>query len=290
MTPLILAVFLTLLAGCGSDEPFVPTRIPAGEYERIVSLTPSVTEILFALGAGGRTRGVTTWCDYPPAARGLPRVGDFLKPNLEAIVSLDPDLVILAPTGDLLRESYDNLVRLGLDVLVVWNNTIDETLAAMLEIGRVLRLDDEAAALEARIRRELAAERERLSRAPRRRILWIMGRNPLVAVGEGTYQHELLEAAGCINAAAGLGSWPVLNSEFVFESDPDIIIDSSMDVPPPGDGSRAANPWERFQSLTAVKAGRVHFLNSDPVYRPGPRMAEGLAILGKTIHPDRGGE
>ena len=159
----------------------------------------------------------------------------------------------------------------------------------------MLRLDGEAAALEARIRRGLAAERDRLARAPRLRVLWITGRNPLIAVGEGTYQNELLEAAGCGNAAAGLGAWPVLNSEFVLRTDPDVIIDSSMDVAlPEGKGGagesaitpHAADPWKKFGSLTAVQEGRVHFLDSDPVYRPGPRMAEGLAVVGRTIHPD----
>jgi len=129
----------------------------------------------------------------------------------------------------------------------------------------------------------------------------IVGRNPLVAVGEGTFQAELLEAAGGRNIASGLGAWPVLSPEFVLNADPDVIIDSSMDsprvdpVPSPGTSvdrkngkkpSLGENFWNRFQTLTAVRTGRLFFLNSDPLYRPGPRMAQALALLGRTLHPE----
>lgn len=255
----------------------MPPAVRAGQYQRIVSLTPSLTEILFALDAGDRVKGVTAWCDYPPAAASLPRVGDFLKPNMEAMLSIKPDLVILAATGNLLRESYDNLVRLDLEVLVVWNNTIDETLAAVREIGRVLELDQNAARLEERIRRDLAETKERFTGLRSQKILWVMGRKPIVAVGDGTFQNELIETVGGINVAAGMGAWPVLNAEFVLSTNPDIIVDSAMDT------SRDDGHWKGFSSLSAVREGRIYPLNSDLVYRPGPRMAEGLALFGRTL-------
>lgn len=258
----------------------MPPTVQAGEYGRIVSLTPSITEILFALDAGDRVRGVTAWCDYPPEAASLPVVGDFLKPNMEAMLAIKPDLVILAATGNLLRESYDNLVRLDLEVLVVWNNTIDETFEAVREIGRVLKIDQDAARLEKTLRQKLDETKKRYEGLPKKRILWVMGRKPLVAVGEGTFQNELIESLGGINVATGMGAWPVLNMEFVLAADPEIIIDSAMD------DESDENQWKRFSSLTAVNEGRIHHLNSDLVYRPGPRMAEGLDLVGRTLFPE----
>lgn len=268
---------LILCAACTRGESFVPKIVPAGQYERIVSLTPSLTEILFALGAGDRVKGVTAWCNHPPEAAALPRVGDFLKPNMEAMLSIKPDLVVLAATGNLLRESYDNLLRFDFEVLVVWNNTIDETLAAVGEIGRVLELDQNAADLEKKIRRDLAAGRERFSSLRSQRILWVMGRKPIVAVGEGTFQNELIELVGGINVAEGMGAWPVLNTEFVLATDPDIIVDSAMGT------ARDDDHWKEFATLSAVRANRIFPLDSDLVYRPGPRMAEGLILFGQTL-------
>jgi len=268
---------LILCAGCTRSESFEPPLVQAGHYERIVSLTPSLTEILFAIDAGDRVRGVTAWCDYPPEAASLPRVGDFLKPNMEAMLSIKPDLVVLAATGNLLRESYDNLVRLDIEVLVVWNNTIEETLDAVREIGRVLELDQNAARLEKRIRHDLAKTKERFTSLRSQRILWVMGRKPIVAVGDGTFQDELIEAVGGINVAAGMGAWPVLNAEFVLAADPYFIFYSAMET------SRDDDHWKKFSSLKAVREARIYPLDSDLVYRPGPRMAEGLALFGRTL-------
>ena len=125
--------------GCFKADRFDPPGIPPGNYQRLVSLTPSVTEILFALGLEDRIRGVTSWCDYPPEVQSLPRVGDFLKPNLEAVLDLEPDLIILAPTGTLLRQSYENFTSLGHRVLVVWNNTLEETFEAIHTISRTVQ-------------------------------------------------------------------------------------------------------------------------------------------------------
>lgn len=283
---LIATVCLLLPApGCGDDETFVPPPVPPGDYARIVSLTPSITEMIFALGAGDRLVGVTTWCDYPPEARRLTRVGDFVRPNLEKLVSLEPDLVVLAPTGDLLRESYENMTSLGLTVLVVWDNTLEESLQAIRDVGRTLNIDEEAAALEDRLRQGLSRERERFADTATLRVLWVMGRRPLVAVGRETFQHELLEGAGCVNVAGDLGAWPVLSTERVLAFDPDVIIDSAMDVSA-GDLDQEADPWQRFTTLAAVRDGRVHFLDHDALYRPGPRMVEAQVLVGRTLFPE----
>jgi len=302
LTFLLLTVPSLVVSGCGDTARFQPPRVPPGEYCRVVSLTPSVTEIFYALGAGERLVGVTTWCDYPPAARGITKVGDFIQPNLEALLALDPDLIVLAPTGDLLKESYDNLEKLGFALLVVWNNTLEETLDAVTEIGRALRLEEAAAALRTQLEEEIRRQQERLASLPAQRVLWLVGRNPLIAVGEGTFQNELLEAARGINVASDLGPWPVISAEFVLRIDPDVIIDSSMDTassdfeetsPEGNNGSRdiaskhnSASPFARFSTLRALQQGRIHAVHADVLYRPGPRMAEALQLVANTLHPE----
>jgi len=282
---LFLLLFL-VQAACTEQNAFEPPDIPSGDYRRIVSLTPSVTEILFAIGAGDRVKGVTKWCDYPPEAARLPRVGDFVLPDLETLLVLEPDLVILAPTGHLLRASYDSLVELGLPVLVVWNNTIAETLQAVRTIGSTIRLDREGESLAAELADGLERERSRLSGARPQKVLWLMGRNPLIAVGEETFQQELLDAAGAENAAAGLGRWPSVTLEFVLKADPDVIIDSSMDRSGAKDDSSAVSFWESFPTMKAVRTGRVVALRHDSLYRPGPRMVKAMRILGQVLAPD----
>lgn len=280
-------LFLCLAAGCGRGARFVPPAVPPGPYHRIVSLTPSVTEILFALGAGDRVVGVTLWCDYPEAARALPRVGDFLEPNLEALASLEPDLVILAPTGTLLKKQYDNLRALGFPVLVVWDNTLEETFDAVARIGRVLKLDDAAAALTGRMGRDLAREAGRIEGAAPVRVLWVVGHRPLVGVGPGTFQDQILARAGGINVLAGAGEpWPSISEEYVLRLDPEVIIDSAMGPGPVADRQAEADRfWRRLSSVRAVRESRVRVLYHDALYRPGPRMGLALRLLARTLHP-----
>lgn len=284
--PGLLLLLAIAAAGCAKEAPFEPPEIPAGDYRRIISLTPSVTEILYELGAGDRVKGVTRWCDYPPAAAALPRVGDFLLPNLEAILALEPDLVILAPTGNLLRGGYNSLVELGLPVLVVWNNTIEETLEAVRTIGTTIRLDREAGILASRLKSDLESEKARLAAVKPQEVLWLMGRHPLKAVGQGTFQHELLTAAGATNVTADMGRWPAVTLEFVLKADPDVIIDSSMDsAGKPGESS-ATSLWESFPTMKAVSSGRVVTLHHDCLYRPGPRMAEAMRLVARALAPE----
>ena len=276
-----------LLAGCGGSDRFVPPDVEPGDYRRIISLTPSITEVLYAMGAQARIAGVTSFCDYPEAARTLPDVGDFLKPNMEAVIALEPDLIILAPTGTLLRKSYDNFASLGLKVLVVWNNTVEETLTAILTIGRTLCMDEAASLVVSGIRTSIQTETARLASAPKVRVLWVVGHRPLVAVGSLTYQSEILAMAGGINVIPDdQGAWPAINEEFVLEANPAVIIDSAMGRESGGPSHDKDTPWDRLSSVEAVIKGRVKSLRHDALYRPGPRMAEALRILGATLHPE----
>lgn len=271
--------FIAFLLFTACSPSFVPPDVEPGDYRRIVSLTPSITEVLFALGAGDRVVGVTSCCNYPEETAALTKVGDFLNPNMEAVLALEPDLIVLAPTGTLLRQSYDNFASLGLTVLVLWNNDLEETFDSMETLGRTLNLD--AGDKVEQLRTALAKEQGRWKGEPVVRTLWAVGRRPLIAVGQGTFQAEILSLAGGENILMGGESWPHLNEEFVIEADPEVIIDSSM-----GNETveKALSAWNRLASVKAVKEGRVRVLAHDALFRPGPRMVEAVRLLGEALH------
>lgn len=280
----LILLILVLFSSCDSRR-FVPPKTPPGDYKRIISLTPSITEVLFAMGAEDKIAGVTSWCDYPEVAKNYPKVGDFLRPNLEAVLELDPDLIILAPTGTLLRKSYNNFKSLGKNMLVVWNNTIPETLDTIRIMGETLRMEEQAEALIKRIQDQIQEEREKLKKHKPVRALWVVGHKPLVAVGEGTCQAEILKMAGGLNVVPeGLGAWPNINEEFVLQADPDVIIDSAMGSE---DDDAFLEMWRRLSALKAVKNKQVKKIYHDSLYRPGPRTPEALRIIGEALFLDQ---
>jgi iron complex transport system substrate-binding protein len=255
--------------------------VPALAAERIISLAPSVTETVFALGAERALVGVSDFCDYPPAARKIDRVGSYLTPNVEAIVAKRPDVVIAVPSpGN--REEVEALSSLGIRTLVVAEGpTLAHVFEAMRTIARETGREAEGAALAARLRAEIAATRARVADRPRRRALMIVGRNPLVAVGGGNLIDELLSLAGADNIAAAYGEWPRLSLEFVVRESPEVVLDGSM-------GGEATLDTSFYEGLgiSAAKRGRVHALNLDEVLRPGPRIAAGFETLARVVHPD----
>src|SRR5438067_1798522 len=170
----------------------------AAQPNRIVSTAPSITETLFALGLGPRVAGVSTYCHYPPEAAKRPRIGTYLRPNVEAIVALRPDLVILEslPNG-----AGPQLARMKLNVLEVHHRNLESVLQTIEAIGAGCGVSDRAAQLVSQMRSRLEGIRQRTAGAPRRSLVFIVGRTPnsldgLVAVGKGSYLNELIQIAG----------------------------------------------------------------------------------------------
>jgi len=263
-------------------------RSAAGaEVQRIISLAPSVTETVFALGMGDRLVGVSVYCDYPPAATKIDRVGNFLTPNMEAILAKRPDIVIAVPTpGN--RGSVEALQRLGLRVLIVDPRTLAETEESLAVIGGAIGRAAEARALVSHIETRLAAVRGRLAGVPERRVLMLVGHTPLIAAGTGTFQDELIRMARGINLAAGVGgAWPHLSIEFAIAQAPEVIIDTSM-----GNEERAGTEgmlefWNAFPTIPAVQAHRVFGYKAYQLLRPGPRLPEAFEAIARAIHPER---
>jgi iron complex transport system substrate-binding protein len=250
---------------------------------RVVSLAPSVTEIVFALGAGERLVGVSSYCDFPAAARDIDRVGTFLQPNLEVILAKRPDLVIAVPSPEN-RAAVEKLREFGLTVRVVRPEKIDEVLRAIGVIAADLELADAGNRLVARIREDLAAVERKVSALAKRRVLMVVGRRPLIAAGAGTYQDELIAKAGGINIARDSGeAWPHLSLERVIVAAPEVIVDTGMAESEAAEGVAF---WASFTTIPAVRDERVVGAGQFDLLRPGPRVAETLATLARFVHPE----
>lgn len=257
---------------------------PPGGVQRIVSLVPSVTETVFALDRGDRLVGISTFCDYPPdEVRGIPRAGSYLTPSVETIVALRPDVVIGVPTpGN--QTAVEQLRSLGVPVVIVGELTLDDTWQAIRTIGRWVGNEEGANALVERIQAQIAEVRERASRVQPRKVLFVVGHDPLVVAGKGLFIDELIGIAGGINVGAqSPGTWPRISLETVVAAAPEVIIDGVM-------GSEAGASleayWRPYTSVPAVRDGRLRAQSSDALLRPGPRVGLGAQQLFDLIHAD----
>lgn len=254
---------------------------------RIISLAPSVTEVLFALGAGDDVVGVSTYCDYPPEVNRLDRVGTFLTPNVERILAKRPDVVIGVPSpGN--RTGVESLQRLGVRVVVVNPQTLAAIEQSFVTIGQAIGREQAGRDLAARVRAHIERVRARIADAPERKVLMVVGHVPLIAAGAGTFQDELIHLAGGVNlAAAAGGHWPHLSLEVVLAASPEVIIDTTMGNEEQRGPGTGLDFWRQFPELPAVAAHRVVGYQAYALLRPGPRIAEAFESMAHFIHPER---
>jgi iron complex transport system substrate-binding protein len=278
------------LSVCASVAALAFNTVPvaaAGAPTRIVSLAPSITEILFALGVGDRVVGVSTYCDYPPEAARIDHIGTFLEPNVERILAKHPDLVIGVPSPDN-RAPVERLQNFGLRVLIVNPEHVADILAAIDTIAAAVGVPAQGAEVVARIRREMATVTARLDGAARPSVLMLVGRSPFIAAGAGTYQDELIGLAHGDNLAASAGAaWPTVNLEFIVAHAPQIIIDASMGGEEAPDRDSALAFWRDFPTIPAVRDHRIYGYRAYELLRPGPRVAQTLEAIARFIHPER---
>jgi iron complex transport system substrate-binding protein len=250
---------------------------------RIISLAPSVTEMLFALGAGESVVGVTEFCDYPPEAQSKPKVG-YARPNLESLVALRPDL-ILAPQDFLQPDILTKLDELKIAVFVLQAASIEDVITQANTMGRMLERVSTANDVVGVMRQQLSEIKARVSTTPRRRVLYVLNSEPLITVGPGSFIHQMLELAGGANvAAASEVPYPRLNMEEVLKRDPEILLFPVGQAETVTDQEQQT--WQRWTTLTAVKEHRFANVPTDLVNRPGPRITEGLHALAQAIHPE----
>ena len=297
ITALFTALLLLLLFAAGgvsavtiTDDLGVTVTIE-NPPERIVSLSPANSEILFALGLDEKIVGVTEYCTYPEAALSKEKIGGFSTVNIEKVSVLNPDLIVAADGNS--EETVAHLRELGFTVITINADTIDTTLDDILLLGKATGADDEAEALVSSMKEDLAEIAEKTSAEEKPTILHCMWTDPLWVSGSGTFQDEMITAAGGVNAAADEGGWVALTMEKFLTMNPDIIVVDSGN----GMGVGADDALRdfflkdpRMQSLSAVQNEQVYVVNADIIDRGGPRIVEGVEALAEIAHPDIFGE
>ncbi len=252
--------------------------------QRVVSLAPGITEIIYALKCERYLKGVTLYSDYPPAARHLPRVGSYVALDLEKIVALKPDLCIAVKDGNPKR-IIDRLDALSIPVYAVNPKNLDAVMDSINEIGSILGAAESGALIVAQMRARIRAVKKNVKLTGHNpRIFFQIGTAPIVSVGTDTYIHELIVLAGGINLTAGNVPYPRYSREQVIALSPDVIIITAMTKDRLVDQVLA--DWQTWPQIPAVRHGRIFIEDPDLFDRPSPRLIDGLEALARRIHPD----
>ncbi|UCF69970.1 MAG: cobalamin-binding protein [candidate division WOR-3 bacterium] len=256
-------MLLLCIARCDREET-------TDEY-RIVSLSPAMTEILFSIGAGDRIVGVTTFCDFPPQAKKITKVGDFSHPSIERIIALKPDLVIVnLPEQTRTKKDLD---RLKIRTFVSSPHSLSEIYAELSALGTTLGLHEAADSLILYMKRNI----DSVHTLRRKKVYVEISPRPIVTIGVATFLNDMIREAGGENIFADLDKdYPTVSQEAVIARDPEIII-----VLHPQDITGRIG----WQSIRAIEERRVHTgLNPDHLMRPGPRLVEGYWALKEIIN------
>jgi iron complex transport system substrate-binding protein len=251
---------------------------------RIVSLAPSITEIIFAIGQSYRLKGVTQFSDYPPGTTKLPKVGSYVRLDLERIVALNPDLCLATKDGNP-KQIIDRLQSLNIPVYAVDPRNLNMVMKTILEIARLLQASTKAETLIEDMRSRIQRVKSRVRQTHSRpRVFFQIGISPIVSIGSDTFIHELIVLAGGKNVAAGNTSYPRFSREQVLALAPEVFIITSM--------ARGAvfetikTEWGQWPTLPAVRDQRIHLVDSNLFDRPSPRLVEALELLVELIHPE----
>jgi len=284
---------VTLLAGvavaCGGGERQVAVDATRDDYgavvdtlpvaRRIVSLNPTTTEILFALGAGDRVVGRSRWDQWPDAARAVPEVGDAIRPSIERVLAARPDLVVLYAGGDN-RDAADALTRAGVRVVALRVDLIADFLRALRLLGALTATGAAAGTIADSVTATLdAVRRATPPGAPRPTVFMHVWDNPLMAIGGGSFMSELVDIAGGRNVYA---DHPEPSAAISFEDllrrNPDVVLAAPI-------AARELREAARWQSLPAVREGRVLTYDTTLVARPSVRLGEAARSLATLLHP-----
>lgn len=290
---LVLAIAaMAILVASYVGTKMVPPQAPAAAgCQRIVSLAPSITETLFALGLGDRVVGVTRFCTYPPEAAAKPRVGGYLDPSYEAIVALKPDLVV---TLEEHQDARNSLEAAGLQLLAVNHKTIDGIRQSIDTIGRQCGCEFAAEALGADIHARMKRVQEKTAGLGRPRVVISIGRSmgtgglkdATIAGKEGFYD-TMLDIAGAVNAYDGPVRFPVISAEGLLTLKPDVIIDivaGTGEAPP--DADAALRDWQALKGMQAGEGARVVIFTADYALSPGPRFIRTIEDIARAVHPE----
>lgn len=292
----LLLLLPVLLSGCRADVRPAATDAPTvrrvtddlervrelpAEVTRVVSLAPNLTEIVYAVGAGDKLVGVTTYCDYPAEARQVRKVGDTLKPNVENIIALRPQVVFVS-TASQLETFAGALEEQGIVIFVTDPASLEGVYRSIQKVGEVLGQDERAGKLVEELRERVAGVEARTKDAPAVRT-FVQLDKALYTIGRDSFLTDLLDKAGGVSVTRDLDKpYPKISRETALALDPEAIILSDS----PGN----TEPNEAFGNSSAVRGGRVHVVDADLISRPGPRIVEALERIARALHPGRFGE
>jgi len=305
---LLIATLFVGLVGCRSTAPSAQNSEPAKAVEtrqvtddlgrtitvpvkvsRIVSLAPSATEMVFAVGAGDRLVGVTTFCNYPEQAKEIAKVGDTMTPNMESIIALKPDLVLVS-TASQIETFTKTLEQNGIAVYVSNPTELSHIFKSIRTFGDIFQTGDTANQAADELELRLSGIRAALKGLPesidmhfddgRVRSFVQISREPLFTIGKESFLTSLLASAGAISSTQDIPSaYPKISKEIAMTFRPEAIILS--------DSPDNQEPNEVFKNSPAVKNGRILKLNADILSRPGPRLIDAMEQIAKFLHPEK---
>ena len=284
--PCILLVLVLLVI---DTDSYAGTCEP---YGRIISFAPSITEVLYSLDLGDCVAGVTSFCNYPAAAKRKPRLGGFFDPNIEAVLALKPDLVLMLPSSMGLQKQ---LKAFGVECRIINHKSLDNIISSIRFIGDLCHVPDRARALSESLNQRIEAVKKRCGGCSKSKVLVVIGRDyssprpgQFYAAGSSAYYQDLISIAGGINVIqTTVMEYPALSPEGIISLDPDIILELIPGYP---SGSLQREPlmaaWRNIPGLRAVAEGKVFLCGQDYVSVPGPRAVDLLENFAKLIHPE----
>jgi len=266
-----------------TDEVARSIRIPQPVH-RIVSLAPSLTETIYALGLQDLLVGDTDYCDFPPEARNKQKVGGSINPSLEAIAALHPDLVLVTKSLNRL-DTVNSLADLGIPSYSTDPHTVDDIISSAHRLADVLGAPEAGNTLAKDLERRLSDMQQRVGSLTPRRVLFIVWPEPLISIGKDTFIADALQHAGAVSIVDSSQSWPQINLEEVVRLQPDFLVfaDSHSETAPTSTAQFAELPGWRI--LQAVRNHR-YAVTSDAVNRPAPRIVSAIEDLAKQFHPE----
>ena len=288
---IVLPVLIFLSFSAGAQSAVKKTTDQLGRSvmlpdnpQRIISFAPSITEIIYGLGQEHRLAGVTRFSDFPPEAAKLPKIGSFVRLDLERIVALKPDLCIAVKDGNP-RAVVERLESLQIPVYVVNPRDLDSVMEAVIEIGALLNAGKNAKSLVQKMCSRIQRVEFLVAKASNRpRVFYQVGIFPIVSAGSDTFIHELILLAGGKNLAEGTTRYPRFSREQVLTLSPEVFIITSM-----ARGEvfeRVKKEWSRWTTIPAVRDQRIFLVDSSLFDRPTPRLLDGLEVLVRLIHPE----
>lgn len=264
-----------------TDDAGRNVTLPA-RVDRVISLAPNLTEIVFAVGAGDRLVGNTSYCDYPEQAKSITKVGDTLHPSLERIIALRPQ-VVLVSTASQLEVFTQQLQSQNIAVFVTDPHDLEGVFSSIERLGKLLGQDQQATVVVQKLRERTNTVEQRVKQEQPVRTFYQVSGEPLYTAGHDAFVTDLMRRAGATSVTADIpGAWPKFSNESALAAKPDAII-----LPTGGSmGAANANVADALRDSPAARAGRVYKINDDHLARPGPRAVDGLEEMARALHPE----